>query len=378
MALVRFFVKPSKGSVKQISNSKSRLNGFDHCRDTYIDMVSDAVARSPRSRRILVIDEDLDSLNILLEPLRWEGYDARGAQSVQEGLQLIESWAPHIALLDLAADRGGMQCLDKIRQKLPHSSCLIISEDSSTESIIMCLDAGADDYIIKPFVPLELLARIRTHLRIRDLQEQLVYANERLKELVDTDDLTGLYNMRSLYQRLEFEIERARRFSRGVVCVMMDMDYFKTVNDGHDHLFGSHVLTEVGKIIKENTRNTDIAARYGGDEFLVVLTEVNYEGALLFCERLRQSIEATHFTNGEDAIRLTISIGFTTYPETEKINAREMVRRADHALYQAKRMGRNRVCYFEADSNVRVLNPEGARPAEPAIAKNKSKKKKAS
>ncbi len=344
-------------------------------------MVSDAAVRSPRSRRILVIDEDLDSLNILLEPLRWEGYDARGAQSVQEGLQLLESWTPHIALLDLTANRGGMQALAKIRQKLTHTSCLIISEDSSTESIIMCLDAGADDYIIKPFVPLELLARIRTHLRIRDLHEQVVYANEKLKELVDTDDLTGLFNMRSLYQRLEFEIERARRFNRGVVCVMMDMDFFKTVNDGHDHLFGSHVLSEVGKIIKENTRNTDIAARYGGDEFLVVLTEVNYEGAFLFCERLRQSIEAKNFINGEDAIRLTISIGFTTYPEAEKINAREMVRRADHALYEAKRQGRNRVCYFEAESNIRVLNPTGSRtatPALPASSKSKVRKKKVS
>ena len=335
-------------------------------------MKSDAVARSPRSRRILVIDEDLDSLNILLEPLRWEGYDARGAQSVQEGLLLIESWTPHIALLDFKADSGGMLSLNRIRQRLPHSSCLIISENSSTEAIIMSLDSGADEYIIKPFVPLELLARIRTHLRIRDLHEQLVYANERLKELVDTDDLTGLYNMRSLYQRLEFEIERARRFNRGVVCVMMDMDYFKTVNDGHDHLFGSHVLTEVGKIIKENTRNTDIAARYGGDEFLLVLTEVGYEGAMLFCERLRQSIEATHFTNGEDSMRLTISIGFACYPENEKINAREMVRRADHALYEAKRLGRNRVCYFEAESNIK------AQPANPAVAKASYKKKSAS
>ena len=127
-------------------------------------MISNAAVRSPRSRRILVIDEDLDSLNILLEPLRWEGYDARGAQSVQEGLQLIASWTPHIALLDFAADQRGIEALNKIRQALPHSSCLIISEDASTESIIMSLDAGADDYIIKPFVPLELLVKRKSNL----------------------------------------------------------------------------------------------------------------------------------------------------------------------------------------------------------------------
>jgi two-component system cell cycle response regulator len=325
-------------------------------------MNSNAVVRSPRNRRILVVDPDEDSLNILLEPLRWEGYDARGVSSVREGLQLIESWTPHIALMDLPAEREGLQQLQQVRQRLPHSSCLIISDDSSTESIIACLDSGADDYIIKPFVPLELLARIRTHLRMRDLQEQLIFANERLKEMVDTDDLTGLYNMRSLYQRLDFEIERARRFNRGVACVMMDMDYFKTVNDGHNHLFGSHVLTEVGKIIKINTRNIDIPARYGGDEFLVVLTEVTYEGAMLFCERLRRNIEKNHFTNGVDSIRLTISIGFAMHPMTEKINSREFVRRADHALYEAKRQGRNRVCFYEADSNIRVLGQGAAKP----------------
>lgn len=319
-------------------------------------MANEAVIKSPRSRRILVIDEDQDSLNILLEPLKWEGYDARGVSNVQEGLQLMDSWVPHIALMDLKADRSGLQCLNKVRQKLPHSSCIIISEDSSTESIIQSLDEGADDYIIKPFVPLELLARMRTHLRIRDLQEQLVYANNRLKELVDTDDLTGLYNMRSLYQRLEFELQRARRFGRGMACVMLDVDSFKSVNDGHDHLFGSHVISEVGKIIRDHTRNIDIPARYGGDEFLVVLTEINYDGALLFCERLRRSIESTTFTNGNDSIKLTISLGFTMNTLEEQLSPKEFVRRADHALYEAKRQGRNRVCYYEANNNIHHID----------------------
>lgn len=310
-------------------------------------MLNDNVVKSARSRRILVIDDDVDNLNILLEPLKWEGYDARGVSKLHEALLLFESWRPHIVLLDLKSDRMGVVALKQIREVLPLASCIFISDDSSTESIIEGLDAGADDYIVKPFVPLELLARVRTHLRIRDLNEQLHLANERLKELVDTDDLTGLYNMRSLYQRLEFEIERARRFGRAVCVVMMDMDFFKRVNDGHDHLFGSFVISEVGKIIKANTRNIDIPARYGGDEFLVVLTEMTHEGSQYFCERLRKSIENTDFTNGEDSIRLTISIGYALAENGENITARELVRRADHALYEAKRAGRNRVCYYQ-------------------------------
>lgn len=300
-----------------------------------------------RSRRILVIDEDHESLGILLEPLRWEGYDAQGVSHIDEALVQIEEWQPLIVLMDLKDLDTGLEALKVIKERIPHGSCIVLSDDSSTEAIIKVFDFGADDYIVKPFVPLEFLARLRTHLRIRDLQEQLVVANEKLLEMVDTDDLTGLYNMRSLYQKLEFEMQRARRFGRQVCVIMLDMDNFKTVNDGHDHLFGSFVISEIGKIIKENTRNIDIPARYGGDEFLIVLTEVNYEGAKYFCERLRRSVENYHFKNGDDEIDLTVSIGFSMTQSGEVISARELVRCADHALYEAKRRGRNQVVFYD-------------------------------
>jgi len=301
-----------------------------------------------RSRRILVIDEDVDSLDVLLEPLKWEGYDSFGVTSIDEALKKILDWQPLIVLLDVKDFLTGLSYIEKIRSVLPHGSCLMLSDDSSTEALIRALDAGADDYLVKPFVPLELLARVRTHLRIRDLQEELLFANEKLKEMVDTDDLTGLFNMRSLYQKLDFEMQRARRFNRPLCVIMLDMDDFKNVNDGHDHLFGSFVISEVGKMIKANTRNIDIPARYGGDEFLIVLTEVNFEGSVFFCERLRQSIEQKKFQHGNDSIDLTVSVGFAMLGNGENISARELVRRADQALYEAKRRGRNRViCYNE-------------------------------
>lgn len=305
--------------------------------------------QSPNSntRRILVVDQDSQSLGVLLEPLRWEGYDAKGETSIKQALKMARLWSPHIILVDTQISDESLKAIENFKKKVPLSSILIISDDSATESIIAGLDSGADDYIIKPFVPLELLARIRTHLRIRDLTQQLIYVNERLKELVDTDDLTGLFNMRSLYQKLEFEIERGRRFQRDVCVVMMDMDHFKSVNDGHDHLFGSYVISQVGKIIKQSTRNIDIPARYGGDEFLMVLTEVNYDGAILFCERLRKFIEKSKFQSGTDSMKLTASLGFAITRPGEIVSARELVRRADNALYHAKRTGRNRVCFFD-------------------------------
>lgn len=324
-------------------------------------MVREIPKKNPQDRKILVIDSDPDSREIILQPLRWEHYDVRGVSTGAEAFELItSSWIPNIIILDwITSDVSGIEVIQAFRAKFPHISCIFISENKSTESIIEALDSGSDDYIIKPFVPLELLARIRTHFRIRDLQAELFAMNQRLVELVDKDDLTGLFNMRSLYQRLDFEMERGKRFGRDVCVIMMDMDYFKTVNDGHDHLFGSFVLSEIGKIIKANTRNIDIPARYGGDEFLVVLTEVDNKGAMLFCERLRTSIEKHTFVNGEDSIKLTISLGFAITSGGENITPKELVRRADHALYEAKHSGRNQTRFYTAEtSKVLELRPK--------------------
>lgn len=307
----------------------------------------------PKDRRLLVVDDDPDSLEIIAEALKWEGYQVAKALSGVEALKCIEDWAPHLVLLDVSMPgMNGVETLRDLRHKEQYVSVMFISGNTSSEAVIAGLDAGADDYIPKPFDPLELLARVRTQLRIKDLNDQLRKANERLKELVDIDDLTGLYNMRSMYQKLEFELERARRFGRQVAVVMMDMDYFKSVNDGHDHLFGSFVLSEVGSIIRQNIRSIDLGARYGGDEFMIVLTELSAEGALQFCERLRAMIAAKLYQSGRDEMHLTASLGFAITPAgmtmtSMPVDAKELVRLADNSLYAAKSAGRNCVKFVE-------------------------------
>jgi diguanylate cyclase (GGDEF)-like protein len=303
--------------------------------------------KDPRSRPILVLDEDPQTLELMLEPLRWEGYDVRGFTSSKEASEFLNYWKPQMIIIDPDfANEDGIQYLNSLMTYLDTTSLIVVSSNNSTEHIAQCLDMGASDYIVSPFLPAEFLARVRAQLRFRDAKEELLNANQKLQELVDIDDLTGLFNMRSLYQKLEFEMERGKRFNRPVTVVMIDMDRFKTVNDGHDHLFGSYVLSEVGKIIKNSTRNVDIPARYGGDEFLIILSEIPLAGVQQFCERLRKKVEQTTFTQGKDTIKLTLSIGHASVQGDENLMPKELVRRADMALYEAKNKGRNCVVSY--------------------------------
>lgn len=296
-------------------------------------------------RKILAVDDDPESLRIVKKALEWDGYLIETAGSGEEAISKIMKWSPHLVLLDVnMPGLNGVQTLQFLRSSSEYISTLFVSADSDPDHIVKGLDAGADDYICKPFVPAELLARIRCHLRIKDVRDELTRANNRLKELVDTDDLTGLFNMRSLYQKLDYELDRASRYKRSVAVIMMDMDYFKSVNDENDHLFGSFVLGEVGRLIKDNMRKVDFAARYGGDEFLIVLTEINTDGARKFAERLKILIESHNFKNDQHEKKLTASIGLAvTPPGFKDVDARSIVRAADQALYRAKESGRNRV-----------------------------------
>jgi two-component system, cell cycle response regulator len=302
-----------------------------------------------KRRKILVVDDDDMSRTLVGKALEYEGYQVQLAESGSEGLQVINDWQPHLVLLDVnMPGLNGIETLTKLRVRDEYVSVMFVSANSQKEDVIRGLDAGADDYVCKPFEVLELLARVRSQLRIKDLNDNLKKANERLKELVDIDDLTGLFNMRSLYKRLDFELDRARRYNRSTAVIMMDLDHFKRVNDQHDHLFGSFVLTQVGKMIRENIRKVDFAARYGGDEFLVVLTEITMEGAVTFANRLRERIAKTTFKNEFYQMDLTASLGLSlANPNEFEVDARSMVRYADRALYTAKEKGRNRVEVYD-------------------------------
>jgi two-component system, cell cycle response regulator len=305
-----------------------------------------------KKRRILVVDDDDTNRRLVGKALEYQGYQVHLAESGTVAIHVLNEWHPHLVLLDVnMPGLNGLETLAKLHARDEYVSVIFVSANSKPEDVVRGLDAGADDYVCKPFDVASLLARVRTQLRIKDLNDNLRRANERLKELVDIDDLTGLFNMRSLYKRLDFELDRARRYNRSVAVLMMDLDYFKLVNDNNDHLFGSFVIKQVGKIVRDNIRKVDFAARYGGDEYLIVLTEITLEGAITFANRLRSKIEESTFANEFFSIRQTASLGLAiANPNKDAVDARALVRYADRALYRAKENGRNRVEIFDFTS----------------------------
>ena len=303
------------------------------------------------NNKVLLIDDDKDNLKLVTRLLEHEGLVVRSATSGIEGLQFLGEFAPDLVVLDINMQGlNGFQTLKLIRQRKEQVSVIFLTSKKETDDIIRGLEAGALDYIGKPFQPLELIARVKSQLKFKGIQDDLRIANEKLQNLVDIDDLTGLYNMRSVYERLNHEIDRARRYKHSLAVFMMDMDDFKRVNDNHDHLFGSYVLSEVGKMIKSNIRSVDFAARYGGDEFLICLTQTQPVGAVRFADRLRKKIDEHEFVSGPDRIKLSASFGASILENGKSLlDAHSLVRLADAKLYEAKGNGKN--CVISAMVN---------------------------
>lgn len=320
--------------------------------------------KNPEGRRVLVVDDDAENRNLIVEVLQEQKYEVQAAESGQEAITKIQSWTPELVLLDYnMPGLSGLDTLTHLRKQQNYTAVIFVSANSDRDLVIQCLGAGADDYIRKPFNAGELLARVMVRFRNKDVQDALAAANARLQELAERDDVTGLYNMRFIYQKIESELKRAKRYGRQVGIIMMDLDHFKSVNDQFDHLFGSHVLREIGQLIKKNMREIDFAARYGGDEFMLVLTETDEQGVHTFAERIRKLIGAHVCTDGKNNFSRTCSLGFAVSSLDDLMTPKELVLRADQALYKAKETGRNRVVSWSSMDSV----PAGA-PKEPKLA----------
>lgn len=306
---------------------------------------------SPRAR-ILVVDDNQDNLDVLATRLRFRGYEVDTATQGEEALERVERNTPDLILLDvMMPGLDGFEVARRIKSdpSLPFIPIILVTARTATQDKVAGLDAGADDYLTKPINFAELEARVRSMLRIRELQHELEEKNRALAKLSISDGLTGLFNHRHMQEVVHDEFERAKRTGEPLSVVMFDFDHFKQVNDTYGHQVGDRVLQEMAGILQRTAREIDKLGRYGGEEFIVVLPDTDIDDARIFAERVRTRVENHPFASGQtEPIRLTISAGAATYPHPAVYNPRTLIHRADQALYAAKAQGRNRVvCYTQ-------------------------------
>jgi len=208
------------------------------------------------------------------------------------------------------------------------------------------LELGASDYVTKPFDEGELVARVNTHLRIKELHESLQEKNRQLLEMANRDGLTGLYNHRYFHESVSKDFQRAVRYNESLSCVMFDIDHFKKFNDTYGHQTGDVVLKTLGGLVKKLMRDSDLAARYGGEEFALLLYHTEAKDAYQIAERLRKTVEQYKFQAEDLVLSVNISVGVASYYHPEISDAKTLIECADKALYRAKEEGRNRVIAF--------------------------------
>ena len=290
------------------------------------------VISTSMANTILLVEDDPNLSVMLSRQLARAGYFVQAASTIAAARELAShSW--DLAILDRnLPDGDGVDLCRELRLAAPHAYIVMLTGVSSEEGKLEGFACGADDYVTKPAQIGELMARIRAGLRIVELQKQLL-------EMSQTDPLTSLRNRRAFDERLGEAFEHARRYGRPLSLAIIDVDHFKAINDGHGHDAGDAVLRGVAKTIVSRTRQTDFAARVGGEEFAILLPETALLEALQFGEKLRAGI-ASEPVFGR---RVTVSIGIASVPHSHVPGTAELFRAADQALYRAKENGRNRV-----------------------------------
>lgn len=219
---------------------------------------------------------------------------------------------------------------------------IMVTAKTEAEDLRQAFNLGAFDYIKKPINEVELLARLRSALRYRKQQEEL-------KEKAMKDGLTELYNHTLLLELLEKEYKKAQRDGKAIAFLMIDIDHFKRINDTYGHLVGDRILHEVAGILYENSRQSDVVGRYGGEEFGIVLPDISLEDTERVSERIRTSVEEYEINVDGELIKLSVSIGVCFKEYANDSGCHNMIKQADRALYRAKENGRNRVETIKLD-----------------------------
>jgi len=287
---------------------------------------------------ILVVEDDEDARMLLTELLR-PRYDVDAVGDGETALKRAAELKPDLVLLDLfLPGMDGFGALTGLRRnaRTADTPVIFLSAQGDAETKSQGLSLGAADYLAKPFSEQELMARVDRTLK-------LTAQKEHFRALAQTDGLTGLPNFRSFHARLEEEVSRAHRYGHPLACAMVDLDGLKEINDKLGHAAGNRAIVALADAVREELRDTDFAARYGGDEFVVLLPQTNETQGAQFAERLRRRLADVSQDAGLP-VRGSIGVAAVIAEELDSPDAAEdLLRRADEALYRAKRSGRDRV-----------------------------------
>ncbi|HBU05198.1 MAG TPA: diguanylate cyclase response regulator [Nitrospiraceae bacterium] len=301
--------------------------------------------------RILLVEDSRSQAKAAKDFLEKNGYEVILAKNGKTAIKTVKTARVDIILLDLVLpDMNGNEVCRwlKLNEDTKEIPIIMLTVKGEVADKVAGLKAGADDYLPKPYNNVELNARIYACLRTKALQDGLKQKNLQLQNLLKqveimaiTDQLTGIYNRRQVETILQKEFKTASRYQTPISCMIIDIDHFKAVNDALGHHTGDAVLKEIAKLIMESAREADIVARWGGDEFIVILPQTKKEEALQAASRIVKAISEHDFQDSPNE-RITVSIGVTSIPHPSlNIDTEEkLIHTADCALYEAKRNGR--------------------------------------
>jgi len=299
---------------------------------------------------LLLVEDNVPTRGLLEICLKKAGYQVTSVEDGRTASRILKERFFPIVITDwMMPEMDGLELCRRIRRgRLPgYTYIILLTSKDSKQDAILALEAGADDYLVKPVDRHELIARLKPCRRLLALERALKKANEEKRVLSITDPLTGLYNRRYLTERLPREIKRARRYGRPLSLIMSDIDHFKEVNDRFGHHIGDLVLKKIAGYFQKALREgVDWVARYGGEEFLIVLPETDIQGAWATAERLCIGISERAFTIKGNRIGIKASFGVSgslPLEKRKKESADDLIDEADRCLYEAKKEGRNRV-----------------------------------
>lgn len=301
---------------------------------------------------MLVVDIDVQSTQFVRELLHLYNYEVMAAFDSDEALRLVGEFTFDSLIISLDMPGGGFELSQRLVASAGHEDTPMVFVTDEWYDNAMLMEANFYGGLFlhrKPYSEPHLLSQISTMVRIKLLQDELKERMAELDRLASTDTLTGLYNRRMFFRRLDEEIARANRAVSPITLVYIDIDHFKKINDSHGHAAGDAVLQQAARAMQRILRRADILGRLGGEEFMIILPETQGGAGRQIAERLRKQLSQTKITYGELELYVTISIGVFYLAEPGALSIDEMVKVADEAMYEAKETGRNKVVYRGSD-----------------------------